>query len=131
RNNYSSETISGYKKDLDFFNSYMTTEKKASNFKIEQIEKKDLLDFMDFGREQGHKTNSVARRISTLKSFYKFLVYELDFPFDVTGSIRVPKAYIPLPHILSETEVKELLSKAKELSYLYGLLFSTIYYTGS
>lgn len=130
RNNYSMETISGYERDLKSFKHFIMKEKERSNFPMEEILKHDLLRFMDAGREKGHKTNTIARRISTLKSFYKYLVYELDYPFDVAASIRVPKAYIPLPPILTENELKLLLRKAQGLSSLNHLLFSTLYFTG-
>lgn len=43
----------------------------------------------------------------------------------------MPKAYIPLPPILTENELKLLLRKAQGLTSLYHLLFSTLYFTGS
>ncbi|MFC5589095.1 hypothetical protein ACFPRA_09360 [Sporosarcina soli] len=47
-----------------------------------------------------------------MTSFYKFLVYELDFPVDVAARIRIPKVYVPLKNILTEEEVKRLLEAA-------------------
>lgn len=131
RNNYSPETIRGYEQDLMYFGEFIMEKKEKDSIGIREIGKRDLLNFMDDGREKGHKVNSVARRISTMKSFYKFLVYELDYDIDVAARVRMPRAYVPLPQILSEAEVKRLLNKSRELSPLYELLFSIIYYTGS
>jgi len=66
-----------------------------------------------------------------MKSFYKFLVYELDYPVDVAARIRIPKVYTPLKAILTEDEVMRLLCSAQQLDSRYHLLFSVLYYTGS
>lgn len=86
---------------------------------------------MDDERSRGNKPSAVGRRLSTLKSFYKFLVYELDYPVDVAARIRIPKVYTPLRSILTEDEVKRLLCSAQQLPPCYHLLFSVLYYTGS
>lgn len=131
RNCYSTETADGYSKDLEYFRQFVSQRTANEQFLMTMIQKDDLIAFMDDGRTRGNKPSTVGRRLSTLKSFYKFLVYELDFPFDVAARIRVPKAYIPLKGILSEGEVKRLLSAAEAMHPYYHLLFSILYYTGS
>ncbi|MFD2444226.1 tyrosine-type recombinase/integrase [Bacillus sp. CGMCC 1.16607] len=131
RLDYSWETLKAYEKDMQFFKRFMLVKKQEDYFLMKSITKEDLLLFMDFGREMKHKPNTIARRISTLKSFYKFLVNELDYPIDVAARIRLPKVYIPLKDILTENEVKLLLHRASEKDSFYHLFFSIIYYTGS
>ena len=128
---YSSETLLGYKKDLESFKRFMMKRVEAADFSLEIIRKEELLDFMEDGRQQGNQTSTIGRRISTMKSFYKFLVYELDFPENVAVGIRVPKEDVPLGKILTEDEVKRLLQSAQLLNPCYHLLFSVLYYTGS
>lgn len=131
RHRYSSETSNGYDKDLECFRRYIVSGGGKHDFSLEEIGKNHLLGFMDDGRERGNKASTIGRRLSTLKSFYKFLVYELDYPVDVAARIRIPKVYIPLKNILTEEEVERLLSSALQISPCYHLLFSVIYYTGS
>ncbi|MEK4406198.1 hypothetical protein MKZ26_17730 [Sporosarcina sp. FSL K6-6792] len=50
-----------------------------------------------------------------MKSFYKFLVYELDYPVDVAARIRILKVYTPLKAILTEDEVMRLLCSGQQL----------------
>lgn len=128
---YSSETLLSYKKDLESFKRFMVKKIDEIDFSLEVVRKEELLDFMEDGRQQGHQTSTIGRRISTLKSFYKFLVYELDFPENVAIGIRVPKEEIPLGKILTEDEVKRLLQSAQLLNPSYHLLFSVLYYTGA
>ena len=128
---YSSETSSGYKKDLECFRRFMMKRIGKSDFPLDIVRQEELLEFMDDGRARGNSTSTIGRRISTMKSFYKFLFYELDFPVDVAARIRVPKEHIPLGNILTEGEVKRLLSASLLLDPAYSLLFSVLYYTGS
>ena len=128
---YSSETSSGYKKDLECFRRFMAKKMGEQDFPLDIVRKEELLAFMDDGRARGNSTSTIGRRISTMKSFYKFLFYELDFPEDVASRIRVPKEHVPLGNILTEGEVKRLLSAAQLLRPEYALLFSVLYYTGS
>lgn len=128
---YSNETRRGYEKDLVFFERFLAAKKVQVPIEVDQISKEDLLDFMDFGKGMAHATNTVARRLSTIKSFYKFLVNELDYPIDLAARIKLPKTYIPLRNILTESEIKMLLECVERVDPLYHLLFSILYYTGS
>ena len=129
---YSDETYRGYDKDLQYFRRFLLLdEEEKVDFYMEDITKEVILKFMDYGRQLGHKPNTIARRLSTLKSFYKYLVNELDYSVDVAARIRLPKVYIPLIDVLSESEMYQLLNCAKKKGAFYHLFFSAIYYTGS
>ncbi|MGY0691338.1 tyrosine-type recombinase/integrase [Virgibacillus sp. FSP13] len=131
RMEYSFETIKGYEKDLQFFQEYIACDKGWTDFVMEEVSKSDLIAFIDYGKEKGHKPNTIARRLSTIKSFYKFMVNELDYPIDVAARVRLPKVYIPLLDILNKYEIKLLLNQAAKMDAFYHMLFSLIYYTGS
>lgn len=131
RMEYSYETIKGYEKDLQLFYLFIKEKKEHANLSIDNILKEDLVEFIDFGKNLGHATNTIARRLSTIKSFYKFLVNELDYPIDLAARIKLPKVYIPLRDILTELEIKMLLEYTAKQDPLYHLFFSILYYTGS
>lgn len=131
RMEYSGETRKGYEKDLQFFNRFITEQKGKEEIFLNEVLKDDLLAFMDLGRKMGHTTNTIARRVSTIKSFYKFLVNELDYTIDVAARIRLPKAYIPLRNVLTESEIQMLLDYVATVDPKYHLLYSILYYTGS
>jgi integrase/recombinase XerD len=130
RQKYSEETITGYAKDLKKFSQFIYTAYEGRIF-TEELQREDLLDYLSFLEEQKMKPNTIARNLSTLKSFYKFLVYEMDFKIDVAARIKHPKVYTPLPNILDFDEVQLLLKTAKEYSDFYHTFFSVLYYTGS
>lgn len=130
RLNYSPETISAYTKDLKRFKAYLVAE-YGGNILTSQIQREDILDYLQMLQDEGLKPNSLARNLSTLKSFFKFLVHELNFPNDVATRIKHAKFHTPLPIILDEEEMERLLDIAKTYSPFYFALFSLLYYTGS
>lgn len=131
RMEYSGETRRGYEKDLQFFGRFITNRKGYAKVQVRDISKEDLLEFMDLSKEMGHVPNTIARRLSSIKSFYKFLVNELDYPVDLAARIKLPKVYIPLRDILTETEIQILLEYVETVDPGYHLLYSILYYTGS
>lgn len=130
RRNYSPETIIGYTKDLKRFNEFIFQEYEG-DISMEQIQKEDLIDYLVSLEESGLKPNSVSRHLSTLKSFFKFLVYDMNFKIDVASRIKHSNVYTPLPKILDVEEVQTLLKTTSELSTFYYVFFALIYNTGS
>ena len=128
--NYSIETIDGYSKDLKRFKAFIK-EEYHGNILTKHIQRNDILDYLKLLEDEGLKPNSIARNLSTLKSFYKFLVNEMDFQHDVATRIKHAKFHTPLPIILDEKEMELLLNTAKTYSSFYHALYSLLYYTGS
>ena len=61
--NYSKNTIDSYKNDLYSFDSFIKKD-------IININKDDIKKYLKHLKESGHKEKSIARNISSLKSFY-------------------------------------------------------------
>lgn len=120
---YSSNTIESYKRDLAKFYEYI-----KKDFK--NIDKNDVKDYLKFINNMNER--SVARNISTLKSFHKFLIinkYIKDNPMD---SISSPKLGKKLPNTLSEEDINKLLNiKLKDnFSYRNKAMLELMYATG-
>ncbi|MFJ7858029.1 tyrosine-type recombinase/integrase [Peribacillus sp. NPDC097206] len=130
RNNYSVETLHGYQVDLKMFNEFIFKE-YSGEISTEQIQRDDLLNYLESLADRGYKPNSIQRNLSTLKSLYKFLFNELNFKVNVAERIKHSKVYVPLPTILDVEEVQHLLQTAKEYSFDYYVFFTLLYYTGS
>ena len=108
---YSKNTISSYKNDLIKFKEYF-------NKPLKNLNSNDLKKYIqDINKTMNAK--SVSRNISTLKSFYKFLL--LDGYVDKTplNNIVMPKIQKSLPKVLSEEEIIRLLDFKVENSYDY------------
>lgn len=98
-------SIYSYSKDL---------EKYANHFKDKGIEdpkkitRKDITDFL-FILRKCISVNSIARILSTVKSFHKFLVREKITPSDPADLIEAPKLEKKIPNFLSVDEVTRAL----------------------
>lgn len=97
----SENTVKSYKRDLEmFFNS---VEKEAEEMKEEDIYKyiEDISEKL--------KRNSVLRKISAIKTFYKFCYLNKIVKDDPTGMIKSLKREKKLPEVLSMQEIKQII----------------------
>lgn len=130
RNGYSKETISGYSKDMNKFYHFLIGT-YGNGVTVLDITKEDILDFQDMLTENRYAKNSIARYISAIKSFSKYLFNELNIGDDPAGKVRTPKVYTPITNILTEEQMKKFLDAAKTYSPFYHVLVNLLYYTGS
>ena len=70
--NFSSHTIKAYKNDLNRFNLFLQQE--INNIELKEINRNDIRKFLADEYENGYTSKTVARRLATLKSFFKYLV---------------------------------------------------------
>jgi integrase/recombinase XerD len=77
---------------------------------------------------------TLARRISAMRQFYKFLLLEGVRQDDPTAELDTPRLGRPLPKILSETEVRALIDAAQswpgEEGLRLGCVLELLYATG-
>ncbi len=100
---YSEDTIFSYKNDLEkFFNFF-------KNVSVKNINKSDLRNYLKYLNESGLSEKSISHNISTLRSFYKFLVAEEYLDDNLVMFIDLPKIPKNLPNVLSVEEVDQLL----------------------
>jgi integrase/recombinase XerD len=67
------------------------------------------------GSQSIYSARTQARRLSSLRQFYRFLAREGLRPDDPTELLDAPKAPAPLPKALSEAEVQQLIAGAAKL----------------
>ncbi len=83
--------------------------------------------------EKGYSKATVARKLATLRSFYKFLVKTNRRSANPLGAIRTPKQDKKLPRFLEYQEVKRLLETPPTDSWLGArdrAILETLYSTG-
>jgi len=125
---YSKNTISSYKNDLDDFKEFLT---KIDKDPIE-IDKKDIFNYLVFLSKKKLKPASLRRKISALRSFYKFLIREELIENDPTIDLTLPKKDKVLPDVISVEEIEKLINiipekgfKGKRDRALIELLYSS------
>ena len=72
----------------------------------------DVSAFLEHLRGHGIDQRSLARKLSCLRGFYKWLLLDRRIHHDPTVNIESPKAWKVLPKSLAEPEVAEMLERA-------------------
>ena len=109
--NMSLNTASSYKADLKIFFSFIS----QKNLHIRTLRKNDINKFFQTQRERGFSDNTISRRLSTIKQFFKFLVKEGFFDHNPCEDIKNFKKAKTIPGFLSEEEVLRVLNSASSV----------------
>ena len=122
---YSNNTIESYKRDLIKFFEYI--DKEPVNIKIN-----DIHSYLKHLSDEKLNEKSIARNISCLKSFYKFLLIEKEIKYNPMDEIDVPKVRKSLPKALTEEEMISLLEVplVDDFSYRNKAMLELLYATG-
>ena len=107
---YSPHTIQSYKTDLLQFSEFMLANFDLDVAKAERIH---IRDFMVWLMEQGNSANSVNRKLSTLRSFFKYMVSQEVVHRNPMTLVRAPKIPKRLPVFVDEGKL-DLLLDSKE-----------------
>lgn len=125
--NYSPHTILNYKLDLvEFF--YFIQE-----LPIEKVEYLTLRKYLAHLRTKEHKPRTLARKLSSLRSFFKFLQREGYLKSNPATLMQTPKLDKKLPMFLTEGEMTQLIESPliKEVSGRRDrAILETLYSTG-
>lgn len=104
---YSKHTLDAYCRDLQKLFNYYTDH--GIDFRTVTLHDLDL--FAGEMRENGISPRSLARILSGVRSFYRFLVLEKEIEQDPTELLESPKIGRPLPQVLSTEEIDSILSQ--------------------
>jgi integrase/recombinase XerD len=123
-------TIDSYRRDLADVESFLARRDRG----IEAATTEDLREYLAALNANGATPSTAARRLSALRQFFRFLYGEGARGDDPTATIESPRRGRPLPKLLSEEEVSQLLERARSKRGAEGLrltaLLETLYATG-
>ncbi|HUS18414.1 MAG TPA: site-specific tyrosine recombinase XerD [Terriglobales bacterium] len=100
----SRQSISAYATDIGQF-----TEHLGSRRGLQQARREDVRKFLDRLKNNSVEARSIARKLSALRHFYRFLLLDKHIDHDPTLNIDTPKQWKILPKALSSSEVDDLL----------------------
>ncbi|MDR1201193.1 MAG: tyrosine-type recombinase/integrase [Tannerellaceae bacterium] len=106
--NYSDYTVLSYAKDLEQFEEYVK-ENHEGLFEPETIDSDIVRNWIVFLLDEGIAATSVNRKLSSLKSFFKFLVKQGIVSSNPLRLLNGPKTKKPLPYFIREKEMDLLL----------------------
>ena len=102
---HSPNTVDGYRRDISRFVSFQP---KTS---LKSVTPSDIREFLLSLHNQGLSSRSIARSLSSLKSFFKYLMEESLIRDNPVETLETPKIWRKLPNTLSLREVESLLNQ--------------------
>ncbi len=115
----SPRTVKGYRHDLTNFLRYLVIYRKKDNPSLDDLNRENINRYLiKLQEENNYKNTSLARKISSIKSFLTYLEeqeYIKDSPKKFIKSPKLPKK---LPIYLVQSELKKLLSAPDKNTFL-------------
>ncbi|MEK7747585.1 MAG: site-specific tyrosine recombinase XerD [Nitrospirota bacterium] len=106
----SNNTLSAYSQDLKRFRAFLGVRESSA---IGQVNKEAIASFLEVLHHSGLSPSSATRILSTIRTFFKYLLAEGVLDQDPFAHIVSPKKGFRLPVALSEQEVASLLALPK------------------
>lgn len=107
--NYSPATVKHYRDDLKEFERFF--QELDLQLSWETIDSDIVRRWMEAMMDRGNVASSVNRRLSALRSFYRYALRRNLVEKDPVHGIQGPKRKRPLPQFLKETEMDRLLDE--------------------
>ena len=104
--NRSQLTIKSYAEDLRSFEAYF--KKMNDQLSWESVDSDVIRDWMESMMDKGNNATSVNRRLSALRSLFRFALARKRIEADPSRMVKGPKRGRPLPQFLKEAEVDRL-----------------------
>jgi integrase/recombinase XerD len=99
-------TLHAYRRDIDRYALLLANQKVDTLAEISQREVASLLQLL---AELGLEASSVARNLTAIRMFHRFLLGEGFMELDPTEHLSPPKTNRKLPHVLNIGEIERLL----------------------
>ena len=124
----SENTLNAYRADLAAFEGWLGKKKLP----LDAVTRAELLGYLAANVRQGLSPRSSARRLSTLRRFYRYLLREGLIGEDPTADVRSPSLGRPLPKSITEASVEKLLAAPPEttLGVRDRAMLETMYASG-
>ncbi len=100
-------TCEAYHRDLEQFAEQV----ELANRLLVTAQHEDIGGFMERLRGHAVESRSIARKLSCLRGFYRWLLLDKQISYDPTINIEMPSSWKILPKSLAEREVAEMLER--------------------
>ena len=127
--NLSQNTLESYKNDLSKFRNFL----EKNNKSVLKADHFLILSFLSFLLDKGFSSKTVSRNISSLKSFFKYLISVEHIKINPMLNIDAPKSGLYLPTTLTVEETQQILDAPNELRAIEmrdKAMLYTLYATG-
>lgn len=127
---FSPNTILAYANDLKRFSTYLSSQYEMD---IDEAESTQVRSWLASLRDRGITPRTINRKLSTLKSFYNFLVRNKQLPVNPCAAIPSLKVEQHLPEVIEKNKIKRLLENLPKESFSQlrdYLIIHLLYATG-
>jgi integrase/recombinase XerD len=100
-------SVEAYLKDLKQFAEFV----EKRNGLLVDATQADVSGFMERRRSDGNESRTVARQLSGLRGFYRWLLMDKRIGHDPTVNVETPASWKVLPKALAESEVAGMLER--------------------
>ncbi len=100
-------TVEAYQRDLEQFAEHV----EGRDGLLVTATQADVSGFMEGLRGNGVESRSIARKLSCLRGFFRWLLLDKRIDHDPTVNVETPSSWKVLPKSLAESEVAEMLEK--------------------
>ena len=114
---YSSHTVESYANDLHQFESFLQEYFHTPTIFWRRIDKKIIRYFLIDLQENQFSHRSIARKLATIKSFFKYCTREQIIEHNPAVTVKTPRFPKRLPEFLSKDEIEKLLKLPKPTSF--------------
>lgn len=97
-------TVASYENDLRKFTAWLLPKP------LNQAQRTDVSQFISAALTEGLSGRSAARRLASLRHFYRFLVDEEEISSEPTRNLPVPKTWKTVPKALSLTDLEKMVT---------------------
>jgi integrase/recombinase XerC len=103
---YSAHTCSNYRRDLNLFQSYLLNQDIQT---WTQVGFAEVSSFAAKRHRQGRKSRTIQRELSSIRSFYQFLIHNSVVAKNPAREVSAPRPDKPLPKICDAETIDRLL----------------------
>ncbi len=131
----SQETIRSYQSDLQQFVKFLKTHSSSDPSPTpKSVDALTIRGYLKWLDDKGEKKSSLARKLSTLKSFFRFLVHENRVEANPALQVRSPRQSQRLPKVLTKDDASTLMETPQGqnlTSTRDRAILETLYSTGA
>lgn len=130
--NYSVQTIRAYGDDLRQFFAFCKLDSEQAN--LSKLNHRTIRVWLSYLMDTGHTPRTVNRKLSSLRSFFKYLSKQGVLTKDPLAKVMAPKMSKKLPVFLNTNEVNRMLDDVEFPEGFWGirdlLVLELFYFTG-
>ena len=107
--NYSTHTVAAYAGDLSQFTEFLELHFTSKDIHVSRIDHLTIRLFLGDLLEQGKSKKSAARKLASIRSFFKYLVKMRKISYNPGMNVMMPRLPKRLPSFLNEASTERLM----------------------